>query len=317
MRLVDYVIASSIVLSGAYAWSQVSPGVSAQAAAGPALTSRLQTIGIEGDAPKPRTVYTMRGHFEAPNWTRDGKNLLFDEDGKIMKIPVGGGTPVAVDIGSATQCNGSHGLSPDGTELAISCATPGLAGSRIYVVPLAGGVPRVVTQRAGAYWHSWSPDGGTLIFTHPDQGSLNIYSIFLDGHGETALTSGSGTSDDPDASPDGQYIYFNSDRRGGMQIWRMHPDGSSPEQMTFDERINWTPHISPDGKWMVFVSYEKGVTGHPANKPIELRLMLLKDRSVRVLTSLIGGSGTINVPSWAPDSLHLAFVSYELTTPQQ
>ena len=84
------------------------------------------------------------------------------------------------------------------------------------------------------------------------------------------------------------------------------------EQITFDEMVNWTPHVSPDGKWTVFVSYEKGVTGHPANKPIELRLMSLSDRKIRVLTSLVGGAGTINVPSWAPDSLHLAFVSYEL-----
>ena len=83
----------------------------------------------------------------------------------------------------------------------------------------------MVTQRAGAYWHSWSPDGKTLIFTRPDKGSLNIYAIGVDGSGETALTSGAGTSDDPDFSPDGKYIYFNSDRSGSMQIWRMHPDG--------------------------------------------------------------------------------------------
>lgn len=29
----------------------------------------------------------------------------------------------------------------------------------------------------------------------------------------------------------------------------------------------------------------------------------------RVIAYLYGGQGTINVPSWAPDSKHLAFVS--------
>jgi Tol biopolymer transport system component len=39
--------------------------------------------------------------------------------------------------------------------------------------------------------------------------------------------------------------------------------------------------------------------------------MSLKDKQVHVLAKLFGGQGTINVPSWSPDSLRLAFVSYE------
>jgi len=100
-----------------------------------------------------------------------------------------------------------------------------------------------------------------------------------------------------------------------MQIWRMHADGSQPEQVTSDEMNNWTPHVSPDGKWMVFLSYDKSVTGHPANKEISLRLMSLADKKITRLVALLGGSGTINVPSWSPDSHQLAFVSYELVTP--
>ena len=92
-----------------------------------ALYSALQTVGVEDNSNR-EIIYTTRGRFEAPNWTKDGKTLLFNQDGKIMKIPVAGGTPDAVDIGSATRCNGSHGLSPDGKWLAISCSMPGKAG---------------------------------------------------------------------------------------------------------------------------------------------------------------------------------------------
>jgi TolB protein len=301
---------SVVVLLASSACAQ---SISAGSPRAGSVTSVLQTIAIEGSAPQPKLVYSSPVHFEAPNWARDGKSLIFNQGGKMMSISVDGGTPVPIDIGSATQCAGNHGLSPDGMLLAISCTTPGLPGTRIYLVPSNGGAPRVVTQRAGAYWHSWSPDGKTLFFTRPVQNSLNIHSVSVDGQNEIALTSGSGTSDDPDISPDGKYVYFNSDRGGGMQIWRMRPDGSSPEQITFDDRVNWTPHPSPDGKWLVFLSYEKGVIGHPANQPIQLRLMSLKDRKIRVLTSLTGGAGTINVPSWSPDSMHLAFVGYELS----
>jgi TolB protein len=304
-----------VLLIGSYASGQAGPVESPPATTAPVLVSRLQTIGIE-PASQPTTVYSERAYFEAPNWTRDGKSLLFDEAGKIMSISVDGGSPVPVDTGSATQCGGSHGFSPDGALLAISCSTPSLPGSRIYIMPAAGGPPRLVTERSGAYWHSWSPDGNTLFFTRPFQGSLNIYSIAVDGHGETPLTAGAGINDDPDISPDGKYVYFNSDRSGSMEVWRMHPDGSAPEQITFDDLVNWTAHVSPDGRWMVFLSYLKGTTGHPANRKISLRLMSLNDRKTRVLTTLIGGSGTINVPSWAPDSRHLAFVAYELTMPE-
>jgi Periplasmic component of the Tol biopolymer transport system len=280
-----------------------------------ALYSTLQTIAINPDARVATVVYTTRGHFEAPNWTKDGKYLIFDQDGKIMKVPATGGTPEAINIGAATRCNGSHGLSPDGKWLAISCSMPDKPESRVYIVPADGGTPRIVTENPNSYFHNWSPDGKRIIFTRPSHGSGNIYAIPVEGGEEKALTTGSGISDDPDCSPDGRYIYFNSDRAGGMQIWRMRPDGSDPQQMTFDKRMNWTPHISPDGKSMVYLSYEAGVAGHPVNKDIELRILPLNDPSdkkVRVLVNLVGGSGTINVPSWAPDSQHLAFVSYQM-----
>jgi TolB protein len=304
-----------LVVSTAYTYSQGYPVTPPSPTVKPVLVSRLQTIGIEPGS-QPTTVDSEAAYFEAPNWTRDGKTLLFDEAGRIMRISIDGGSPAPVDIGSATKCSGSHGLSPDGTLLAISCSTPTSPGSRIYILPSSGGTPRVVTANPGAYWHSWAPDGKTLIFTRPGQGSFNIFSIGVDGEGETALTTGTGTNDDPDVSPDGRYVYFNSDRSGSMEIWRMRPDGSSPEQITFDDSVNWTAHVSPDGRWMVFLSYQKGTTGHPANQKVSLRLMSLNDRKIRVLTTLVGGSGTINVPSWSPDSSHLAFVSYELNAPE-
>jgi Tol biopolymer transport system component len=100
-----------------------------------------------------------------------------------------------------------------------------------------------------------------------------------------------------------------------MQIWRMKPDGSEQEQVTADEYNNWFAHPSPDGKSIAFLSYEKAVKGHPANKDVMLRLMPAGGGEIRVLAKLFGGQGTINVPSWSPDSRSLAFVSYLLIHP--
>ena len=63
-------------------------------------------------------------------------------------------------------------------------------------------------------------------------------------------------------------------------------------------------------------AYGADVTGHPENKDVMLRLMSLdpkeNDKKITVLAKLFGGQGTINVPSWSPDSTQVAFVSYML-----
>ena len=97
----------------------------------PKIESTLQTVRVDQPLANPAPVYTKSGYFEAPNWTRDGATLLFDVDGRIMKVPASGGSPEALDIGAATRCNGSHGLSPDGKLLAITCNMPERPGARV------------------------------------------------------------------------------------------------------------------------------------------------------------------------------------------
>jgi hypothetical protein len=76
------------------------------------------------------------------------------------------------------------------------------------------------------------------------------------------------------------------------------------------EYADWFPHPSPDGRHVVFLSYDRSVEGHPADKDVVLRLMPLEGGEPRVVARLLGGQGTINVPSWSPDSARFAFVSY-------
>lgn len=277
-----------------------------------ALYSSLQTMAIDPDARAAMVVLTGRVHIEAPNWSRDGKSLIFTQDGRLWTVPATGGTPAPIEMGQASGCTGSHGLSPDGKWLAMTCTLADHPGRRVLMIPSAGGTPRIVTENPDSYFHSWSPDGKTIAFTRPNKGSGNIYAISVDGGPETALTTGTDISDDPDYSSDGKYIYFNSDRSGSMQIWRMNADGSHPEQITFDEMNNWTPHPSPDGKSVLVLSYPKGVTGHPANKDIVLRILNVADNKLRDLVEIVGGSGSDNVPNWAPDGRHFASVSYQM-----
>jgi TolB protein len=276
----------------------------------PTLYSTLETISIEST--DRRVVHVAPERFEAPNWSRDGSFLIFNQSGSLFKIPVEGGTPKQIDTGFANRCNNDHGISPDGIWLAISDQSQGEHKSLVYVLSILGGVPKQITQGSPSYWHGWSPDGTTLAFVGERNGNFDIYTIPMAGGEETRLTTAKGLDDGPDYAPDGSFIYFNSERTGQMQIWRMKPDGSSQEQVTSDEFNNWFPHPSPDGRWIVFLSYDKEVKGHPENKDVTLRLMSLADRKITILAKLFGGQGTINVPSWSPNSKSLSFVSYQL-----
>ena len=281
-------------------------------AADSTLYSTLEIITAASASVERRVVYVAPGRFEAPNWMPDGKNLLFNRNGRIEKISVTGGAPQTLDTGFATRCNNDHGISPDGTQLVISDQSQEEHRSLVYILPIGGGTPRRVTKKSPSYWHGWSPNGRTLAFVGERNGEFDIYSISSEGGEETRLTTAKGLDDGPEYSPDGKYIYFNSERSGHMQIWRMRADGREQEQVTFGEENDWFPHISPDGQQMVFLSYDKTVTGHPENKDVMLRLMSLTDRKITVLAKLFGGQGTINVPSWSPDGKQLAFVSYQL-----
>ena len=274
------------------------------------LYSVLETVAV--DSGDRTVVYISAGRFEAPNWTREGKALLFNRDGKILRLALGAGKLETIDTGYANRCNNDHGISPDSTWLAISDQSQEEHKSIVYVVPIGGGTPRRITKNSPSYWHGWSPDGKTLAFVGQRNGDFDIYTIPVTGGEETRLTTAPGLDDGPEYSPDGQYIYFNSERTGHMQIWRMKANGGEQTQVFSDDYNNWFPHISPDGMYMVFLSFDKSVSGHPENKDVMLRLMSLSDGKIKILAKLFGGQGTNNVPSWSPDSKQLAFVSYAI-----
>ena len=260
-----------------------------------------------------RVVWKAESRFEAPNWSRDGKTLIFNMGGLLYRIPVEGGEPEQIPTGNASRINNDHGISPDGTQLVISDGTE-TGQSLIYTLPIEGGSPSKITPQGPSYWHGWSPDGQTLAYCAERDGNYDIYTIPVRGGEETRLTSAPLLDDGPDYSPDGKYIYFNSARTGTMQIWRMLSDGTQQEQLTTDTYNDWFAHPSPDGKYLVFVSFGPEVPAgqHPPNKNVMLRRMDLETGEVTELIKLFGGQGTINVPSWSPDSKKIAFVSYRL-----
>jgi len=253
--------------------------------------------------------------IEAPNWTQDGKALVYNSNGHIFRYSLSNGEISEIESGFAIFCNNDHVLSPDNSQIAVSHHAQEDAKSRIYILPLKGGMPVLVTEKGPSYLHGWSPDGQTLAYCAERGGQYDIYTTSIHGGEELQLTDFPGLDDGPEYSPSGEYIWFNSTRTGLMQVWRMGTDGSNPEHMVKEEANCWFPHVSPDGQWVVYIAYAKGDVepgDHPANKNVELRLIPANGGESKTIVKLFGGQGSMNVNSWSPDNRTIAFVSYRL-----
>ena len=273
----------------------------------PRLWSTIETIDIAST--DRRSITTLDRWVEAPNWTADDQ-LIVNGEGLLYRLPVAGGELTRIDTGSASACNNDHGVSPDGARIVISDQSAPDGRSVILTLPVGGGEPVRVTDRAPSYWHGWSPDGSTLAYCAERDGGFGIFTIPADGGEERRLTTAVHLDDGPDYSPDGGWIYFNSDRTGLMQIHRLPAGGGEIEQAVRSGTADWFPHVSPDGRWMVHLAYAPDVDGHPRDQDVALVLTDRQDGASRVIAELFGGQGTINVPSWSPDSTRFAFVSY-------
>jgi TolB protein len=274
------------------------------------IGSNLEILDVETGHRK--VIYSVPDSLQAPNWTRDGKALIYNRNGRLYRFGLARNSPVAIETGFAVNNNNDHVLSFDDKLIGISNHSKEDENkSIIYALPVEGGAPRRITARGPSYLHGWSPDGKFLIYTGERNGEFDIYKISVSGGVETRLTSAKGLDDGSEYTPDGKYIYFNSTRTGTMQIWRMKPDGSEQQQITSDDYNNWFPHVSPNGQWICFLSFSKDVApgDHPFYKRVYLRLMPIAGAQARVVAYVYGGQGTINVPSWSPDSKRLAFVS--------
>jgi TolB protein len=231
----------------------------------PVLVSALETIPI---ASTDRHVeYVAAAHFEAPNWSRDGKFLVFNQDGTLHRLALDGSEPTLIPTAPQIHCNNDHGISPDGTSSWPSATRRTEDKNR---ASTSFPSPEARPARSRPMRHRTGTAGRRTERPSPLPASATATSTSTPSPSPAAKRRASppppGLDDGPEYSPDGAWIYFNSERTGHMQIWRMKPDGSQQEQVISDESNDWFPHISPDGQWMVFLAYEKGVTGHPARQ---------------------------------------------------
>ena len=188
-------------------------------------------------------VHQVADSLQAPNWTRDGKSLIYNHNGKLYRFDLASREIAEINTDFATSNNNDHVLSFDGDDAGDQ---PSRRGARAKFSDLHG----AYYGRQAAANHGrrrslllpWLVARWQMAGVHRrSQRQLRYLQDPLIGGEEVRLTTYEGLDDGPEFSPDGQTIYFNSMRSGKMQIWRMNADGTDQQQVTDDKYNNWFP----------------------------------------------------------------------------
>ena len=184
---------------------------------------------------------------------REYQLTWIDDQGKII------GT-----VGDPGEDFGSLRISPDGTRVVFSRASPNSQDSDLWILDVARGTSMRFTFGPGSNEYPvWSPDGREIVFSsNRDGGVYNLYRKPVDGSTPEQLILQSGQNKAAISwSQDGKFVSYQSQADPvNDQVWALPMVGDAkpiPVATTtnFDQG---DPKFSPDGRYVAYVSNETG-----------------------------------------------------------
>ena len=230
----------------------------------------LTATFLSGGEPQPVPAL-FNVFLETPQWTPDGKELLFVANPR-------GGIPIwrtrLPEPGKPWEPPRAETYV--GRAFGVHLAPPSAAAHRlmysidvqqrsIWLKPLGGAGERLPPRRIGTASSTnsdahISPDGSRIVYQSTQTGATEIWVSNLDGTHALQLTNfgGPGTGS-PAWSPDGRRIAFDSRVEGRPHIYVIPATGGRPERVTDVMADNNLPEWSKDGRWIYYCSTRSGI----------------------------------------------------------
>jgi Tol biopolymer transport system component len=260
-----------------------------------ALTGLASSVAEGFAVAGPRPVSASRtGSVAYRIGTTGGARRLtwFDRQGKSIET-----------VGEAGEYN-TVSLSPDGSRVVVNRADPAVNGSDLWTHEFARGTRSRLTFAPGSDWlATWSPDGGTIIFSSDRSGNLDLYRKNSNGVGqEEALLSSPGAEYAQDWSRDGRYLLY-TDVMSSLDLAVLDLKGERKAQPYLKTEFRESQgRFSPDGRFVAYTSNASGqnqIYVQTFPDPQGGKWMISRDGGVQ--------------PRWRRDGRELFFVSADST----
>jgi Tol biopolymer transport system component len=286
-------------------------------AAGPLGQTRLYVRQVDGGTPVELTR-ADGGFARVPQWSPDGRRLLFLSARGLEVMPALGGPPkLIVPVERGIWSEGTW--SPDGRSIAFAL------GDSVFVRPLEGGTARGVARLPEAHSCAWSPDGVRLacvsgnrnFLINEDFGNLATSSVWLvsaEGGAPLRVTEDEALNMSPAWLPGGGTLLYVSDRDGGRDLYQLHltragrPRGEAARLTTGLNAARVS--VAADGRRLAFATFTQ--TSNVWSLPIPASGVTGVSRAEPVTT----GAQLIETFDVSPDGRWLAFDSDRGGTPQ-
>jgi hypothetical protein len=199
--------------------------------------------------------------------------------------------------------------SPNGAQVAFASDRDG--STDLYVMNADGSGVTQVTHDGSSIYNagpSWSPDGTKLVFARSDGGYCDtpdegIFTVNVDGTGESRLVCQYRDEHDAVWSPDGSKIAFSDGNPGGSQIWTVNIDGSGLTDLsgtgtgTYDFHLDWAPDAQR-------IAFDRNTGGGGSDAYTQVYTMKFDGTEQ---TKLTNDTSSATYPVISPDNGNIAF----------
>ena len=263
----------------------------------------LWLVPVDGGSPRRLTSEDARDN--EPNWTADGKRVIFDSGRDntlaLWRIEINGNEPERLTSGTGDE--GQPSLSGDGRWLAYATRD---SNPDIVVLDQKTGIHETIAGATIENEPAIAPGGSSLVFMSDRRGTFDLWlQPLLDGRPDGTLrqlTDHPGIAAVPNFSPDGRWLAYFRVVGGQMDIWVVPVEGGLPQRFTDHTATDIHPSFSPDGTRLAFVSDRDGVDNIWVASVAE-------GRRTGEPWQLTRSEAAHIFPAWSPDGRQIACVA--------